>query len=97
VSASTEKKDATGGSLAKDKQTEIRAPIPGTITSVAVKPGDTITIGQEICVLDAMKMKNPIRSPREGEIAEVAITTGQTVMYNDLLVAFAVADPSKKD
>jgi len=83
---------AAGTSLNKDKRSDIRAPIPGTITSVAVKAGDTVSYGEEICVLDAMKMKNPIRSPRDGEIGEVYITVGQTVKHNDLLVTFAQSD-----
>ena len=76
----------------KDKHLEIRAPIPGTIVSVSVKAGDTVSYGQEICILDAMKMKNPIRSPRAGEIGEVCIAVGQTVKHNDLLVTFALSD-----
>jgi len=76
----------------KDKRSDIRAPIPGTITSVAVKAGDRVAYGQEICILDAMKMKNPIRSPRDGEIGEVCITVGQIVKHNDLLVTFALSD-----
>ncbi len=55
---------------------------------MAVKAGETVAYGQEICILDAMKMKNPIRSPRAGEIGEVLITVGQTVKHNDVLVTF---------
>ena len=87
--------DQTGGRGAdslKEKRTEIRAPIPGTIISVGVKAGDTVSYGQEICILDAMKMKNPIRSPRAGDIGEVCIVVGQTVKHNDLLVTFAPSD-----
>ena len=85
---------AESSAMVKDKRSDMRAPIPGTITSVAVKAGDTVSYGQEICVLDAMKMKNPIRSPRDGEIGEVHITVGQTVKHNDLLVMFAQSDPA---
>ena len=66
----------------------VRAPIPGVIISVAVKPEDQVTIGQEICVLEAMKMKNTIRSPRAGKIASVSVSTGQTVNHNDILVEY---------
>jgi glutaconyl-CoA/methylmalonyl-CoA decarboxylase subunit gamma len=83
---------AKGAAAPKEKQSEIRAPIPGTITSVAVKAGDTVAYGQELCILDAMKMKNPIRSPRDGEIGEVHIKVGQTVKHNDLLVTFMQPD-----
>src|SRR5689334_1989726 len=47
------------------------APIPGVIISVSIAPGDTVSYGQELCVLEAMKMKQAIRSPRDGVIAQV--------------------------
>jgi biotin carboxyl carrier protein len=78
-----------GAAPAREERMDIRAPIPGTIISVAVKAGETVAHGQEICILDAMKMKNPIRSPRAGEIGEVMVTVGQTVKYNDVLVIFS--------
>jgi glutaconyl-CoA/methylmalonyl-CoA decarboxylase subunit gamma len=94
VSIPAEKPGLEDIAAVPDKQIEIRAPIPGTITSVAVKAGDTVAYGQEICILDAMKMKNPIRSPRQGEIGEVFISAGQTVKHNDLLVVFSQAELS---
>ena len=92
VSTPAEKPSLDAQAAVQDKKIEIRAPIPGRIISVAVKAGDTVSYGQELCVLDAMKMKNPIRSPRDGEIGEVFITVGQTVKHNELLVVFAQAD-----
>ena len=66
----------------------IRAPIPGTIISVAARQGSDVTIGQELCILEAMKMKNAIRSPRNGVIASVHVTPGQIVQHHDVLVEF---------
>lgn len=66
----------------------IRAPIPGTIISVAVREGIEVAIGQQLCVLEAMKMKNAIRSPRNGVIASVHVSPGQTVQHHDVLVEF---------
>jgi biotin carboxyl carrier protein len=62
--------------------------MPGTILSIAVGEGDRLQRGQEICVLEAMKMKNSIKSPREGTIAEVMVSAGATVAYGDPLVRF---------
>jgi biotin carboxyl carrier protein len=66
----------------------IRAPIPGVIIAVHVQPGDYVTVGQDLCILEAMKMKNAIRSPREGQIASVAVTAGQQVGYQETLFEF---------
>jgi glutaconyl-CoA/methylmalonyl-CoA decarboxylase subunit gamma len=67
----------------------ITAPIPGSIISVAVKPGDKVTKGQELCVLEAMKMKNAIRANRDGQIATVFAAVGQTVQKGAPLVEFS--------
>jgi len=66
----------------------IRAPIPGTIISVTAHADDEVSIGQELCVLEAMKMKNAIRSPRKGVIASVRVSPGQTVQHRAVLVEF---------
>jgi len=66
----------------------INAPIPGVIFSIAVQPGDDLTVGQEVCVLEAMKMKNTIRSPRVGRILAVKVAIGQHVAHGESLVEF---------
>ena len=73
--------------LVGDKKT-IRAPIPGTIISISARAGNEVKIGQELCVLEAMKMKNSIRSPRKGIIAAVHVSPGQTVQHHSVLVEF---------
>ena len=66
----------------------LSAPLPGTILSIMVQPGDEVTIGQELIILEAMKMKNIIRSPRAGQIAFVHILPGQSVKHYDKLLEF---------
>ncbi len=66
----------------------VRAPMPGHIVDIVVKPGDEVSVGQPLCSLEAMKMKNAIRSPRDGLIAGVEVTTGQAVAHGDILVTF---------
>ena len=66
----------------------VHAPIPGVIVSIAVKAGDRVTIGQELCVLEAMKMKNIIRAPRAGDIASVVVQTGDHVRHHDVLFEY---------
>lgn len=67
----------------------IYAPIPGVIDSVAAQGGDVVVVGQEMCVLEAMKMKNIVRAPRAGTISAVHISAGQHVKHNDLLFEYA--------
>ena len=65
---------------------EIRAIIPGRVAAVHVVPGDTVTAGEPVLVVEAMKMQNELRAPRDGTVARVAIGSGQTIEIGDLLV-----------
>jgi biotin carboxyl carrier protein len=47
-----------------------------------------VSAGQEVCTLEAMKMKNAIRSPREGVVAAVEAQVGQKVAHGAVLVTF---------
>ena len=71
-----------------DKMKAVAAPIPGVILTVAVCAGATVKVGQELCVLEAMKMKNAIRSTRAGTIANVYISEGDHVAHGQVLVDF---------
>jgi biotin carboxyl carrier protein len=66
----------------------VRAPLPGTILRLTVKVGDSVQFGQELCVLEAMKMNNPIRATRAGKIAEIFVAQGQQVLHNEPLLAY---------
>jgi glutaconyl-CoA/methylmalonyl-CoA decarboxylase subunit gamma len=66
---------------------DVHAPMPGTILSVTVEVGQAVEAGQVVCVLEAMKMKNPIRANGSGTVAGIAVREGQTVAYGDLLVS----------
>lgn len=72
---------------------QIKAPIPGVILSIAIRTGDTVKKGQELCVLEAMKMKNLIRSPRDGIIAQIHVIPGQTVNHSALLMEYEPQNP----
>jgi glutaconyl-CoA/methylmalonyl-CoA decarboxylase subunit gamma len=67
---------------------EIHAPMPGTIMDVRVKPGDRVKTGQELCFLEAMKMKNAIKAPHDATIATVQVAEGQSVGHGDILFTF---------
>jgi biotin carboxyl carrier protein len=66
----------------------VRAPMPGLIIKVAVKPGDQVERGQILCVLEAMKMNNQIRAPQDGVVAEIQAEVGAQVNYGDPLATF---------
>lgn len=68
---------------------KVRAPIPGVVDSIAVRAGDGVDVGDPLCVIEAMKMKNVIRASRAGTVDDVLVVLGQHVHHNDVLLAFA--------
>ncbi len=68
---------------------EIRAIIPGRVVSVSVAPGDAVTAGMQLLVVEAMKMQNELRAPRDGAVEQVAVRPGATIEVGDLLVVIS--------
>ena len=66
----------------------LNAPLPGVIVAIDVQPGETVESGQQVCTLEAMKMKNTIRSDRDGVIAQVNVNAGDLVKHNQPLFTF---------
>ncbi len=69
---------------------EIRAPIPGVVVSVEVAPGARVESGQVLCVLEAMKMRNPIRASHAASVRAVHVQPEQVVKHGQLLVELDV-------
>ena len=57
-----------------------RTPLPGTILSIEVNPGDQVVTGDTICVLEAMKMHQELRADWSGVVKEVMVAVGQQVL-----------------
>ncbi|WP_297242152.1 acetyl-CoA carboxylase biotin carboxyl carrier protein subunit [uncultured Prevotella sp.] len=66
--------------------TKIKAPLPGTITEMKVKVGDTVKNGDTVVVLEAMKMQNNIEAECGGTVTSVLVNPGDTVMEGDTLI-----------
>ena len=60
-------------------QENVDMPIPGKIISVAVVAGQHVSEGDVLCILESMKMENPILSPVKGVVKEVKVSAGQFV------------------
>jgi biotin carboxyl carrier protein len=68
---------------------EVRAIIPGKVVSVSVAAGDAVTAGQQLLVVEAMKMQNELRAPRDGTIDKVGVAPGVNIEVGDLLVVIS--------
>ena len=60
--------------------------MPGRVVLVKARPGDAVTAGQELLVLEAMKMELSLRAPRDGTIAEVRAAEGDFIDADAVLV-----------
>uniref|UniRef100_A0A665VIQ3 Propionyl-CoA carboxylase alpha chain, mitochondrial n=1 Tax=Echeneis naucrates TaxID=173247 RepID=A0A665VIQ3_ECHNA len=70
----------------EDTSSILRSPMPGTVVAMSVKPGDTVAEGQEICVIEAMKMQNSLTAVKQAKVKSVQCKPGETVGEGDLLV-----------
>ncbi|KAB5523520.1 hypothetical protein PHYPO_G00153480 [Pangasianodon hypophthalmus] len=70
----------------EDSSSILRSPMPGTVVAVSVKAGDTVAEGQEICVIEAMKMQNSMTAAKTAKVKSVHCKAGETVGEGDLLV-----------
>lgn len=67
----------------------VTAPMPGTILSVNVQPGQAVKKGDVLVMLEAMKMENEIMAPIDGTVATVNASKGQSVQSGDVLLTLA--------
>ena len=73
--------DAPAGQM-----TQVQSPMAGVIVSVAVKVGDRVSAGDQVCVLEAIKLQQSIRAPVAGVVRAIKAEPGQSVSTGDVLV-----------
>ena len=71
------------------KVNELKAPMPGLVLEVSIKPGDELKKGDRVLVLEAMKMENVIKAPADATVAAIEVETGNTVEKNQVMVRFS--------
>lgn len=75
-----------------DTSDMVLSPMPGTLINYAVAEGDTVEIGQELVVVEAMKMQNIIRSPRAGTIATCRVPVGSSLRADEVILDFVISE-----
>lgn len=66
----------------------LRSPLPGILLSVKVKVGDRVKVGDDLVVLDAMKMENLVTSEVDGVVLSIKANNGEAVMQDQVLIEF---------
>ena len=69
----------SGAGAGAHGKANITAPMPGKVVRILVKPGDEVTAGQGIVVVEAMKMQNEMKSPRDGKVTSIHAAENESV------------------
>ena len=65
---------------------KVTAPLPGTILKINVTIGDVVTVGQNVMIMEAMKMENQIQTTKAGEVTSIKVNVGDSVLQDDVLI-----------
>ena len=65
---------------------QVKSPLPGTVLNIMVHEGDTVTAGQHLILLEAMKMENNIDAPKACKVTNIRVKDRDAVMEGDLLL-----------
>jgi biotin carboxyl carrier protein len=68
---------------------DLKAPMPGLVLTVLVKPGDSVKKNDPVLILEAMKMENVIKASGDAVVKSIAAEQGKPVEKGQLLVSFA--------
>ena len=86
ASTAEAKKEAPAASSAGEKGTAVEAPMQGVILNILVKVGDIVKAGDNLVILEAMKLENEIKSPIDGKVVAINVEKGNSVNAKDALV-----------
>jgi len=76
---------AAAGAEAAAGDGALRSPMPGTVVAVGARAGDGVTAGQQVVVVEAMKMEHALVAPFDGVLADLAVAVGDSVRLGDVL------------
>ncbi len=68
------------------REDAVAAPMPGIVVSLKVKVGDSVSLGQPLCILEAMKMENEITASKAGVVKEIHVTEGSSVSQGQPII-----------
>ena len=75
--------------LAPDMSRYLLSPMPGLLVSLSVKAEQEVKAGQELCVVEAMKMENILKAERDGKVAKLHAKPGDSLSVDQVIVEFA--------
>jgi acetyl-CoA/propionyl-CoA carboxylase biotin carboxyl carrier protein len=80
-----------------DHDGEVHSPMPGVVIHVGARPGDEVSLGDPLLVVEAMKMEYPLRAPITGQVADVLVQLGDQVVLDQVVARVRAHAPDDID
>lgn len=79
-------RESTAGKPVQEGEYSLTAPMPGLVVAVPVEEGQAVEQGQNLVILESMKMQNELKAPRAGTVGRIRVGTGDNVEQNQILL-----------
>ena len=67
----------------------VEAAMPGSVVAIEVEVGDSVSEGDDVLIIEAMKMESPVKAPKSGKVISIEVSPGDTVATGDTLMFIA--------
>lgn len=82
-------RETTGVGVAEEGEYNMAAPMPGLVVAVPVEDGQEVNKGDNLIILESMKMQNELKAPRDGTVSRVRVGPGDSVDQNQVLLTLS--------
>jgi biotin carboxyl carrier protein len=82
-------RESSGGGQILEGEFNLVAPMPGLVVGVPVQIGDEVELGQNLVILESMKMQNELKAPRAGTVTGLRVSAGDSVDQNQIMVTLS--------
>jgi biotin carboxyl carrier protein len=79
-------RESSGGPAVHSGEFNLKSPMPGLIVAIPVVEGQAVVKGQDLVILESMKMQNELKAPRDGTIGRIRVRAGDSVEQNQVLI-----------
>jgi len=79
-------RQSSGGQVIQSGDIHLKAPMPGMVIAIPVEQGQEVTSGDNVIILESMKMQNELKAPRDGVISRLRVKPGDNVDQNQVLL-----------
>lgn len=79
-------REVGGAEIEQRGEFQLKAPMPGLVVAVPVEEGQEIEKGEDLIILESMKMQNELKAPRAGKVSRIRVASGDSVQQNAVLL-----------